>query len=197
MSKEALLSLGFTEKEIEDRLFDRLYDDLFHEKYFDESFDSYQCKDTLFSKFKKHFDTKTEGLLNEHIGKFFELGFEKIINEKFYLTNNYGEKKGDALTLREYIIAKVDKILKEPTDSSGRIKGERDFYASSSNKTFAEYLADSLILKEAKQTIKDIYSKLAKEIGVSLYDSSKLNINEVLGKIVKKMDDAIQKPNGY
>lgn len=130
---------------------------------------------------KKAVDAKVQSLAEKHILPRIEEMLTGIVLQK---TNDWGEKKGDPVTLVEYLVERADAYLREPTDHWGKARGEpgTDYNWKASTTRIA-----GLIDKHLSFTIDSAMKKALAEVNASIVGGLEAAVKIQLGKITEQI----------
>lgn len=125
-----LAELGITEEELQRRIVDRMCDKLLTTSHFDEDMDEFvgasEFKRALDKEIKSRIEAAAKRVCDQTIGKQLDELVDGLILQK---TNEWGEKKGEPVTLVEYLIGYATEYLNEKVNFEGKTK-KADSYGS-------------------------------------------------------------------
>lgn len=151
-----LKELGFTQAELQDKVIERLCDRLLNATNYDEDGDTWIGDSTfhteLNDRIQKAVDAKFDALAAEHVEPKLD---ERIQNLILQRTNEWGEKKGEPITLTEYLIQRAEHYMLEEVNHDGKAK-RQDAYNWRRAGTRIEYAIDRYLqyhIQTAMETI--------------------------------------------
>ena len=118
-----LKALGITKEDLIDRIVTNAVKKVFDEQAFGDRIDT---------DMKRRVDQAVEriatNIIDKHVAAAIGSDFKKVVSEMvFQKTNQWGEPKGEGMSLKEMTIARMDAWLNEGLDYNGRPKSGSDY----------------------------------------------------------------------
>lgn len=185
---ELLQATGMKIEEIQQRVIDRIVDTLMTEErssYDEDSERSY--KSTLASDLDRDLRKIIKTTADERVaaiaaGHLVPRMTEMIESTNFMATNQWGEKKAEPLTFREYLVECVGKWMVEQVDQEGRERGNYN-YKSEHNVARIAWLVSSNIRSTMHAQIVAMMQNANALLAGGINDAIKVQLERVLGSI--------------
>ena len=165
-----LKSLGFTEKELQERVIERLVDELTNGKDFDADWLTKQANERIQEAIKTSINALAETYILPNVQAYIDT---LVLTE----TNGWGEKKKE-YTFIEYLTKKANDYISEKVDFDGKPKDAGSYGWSGKQTRIAHMIHNHLhynIDSAVKDAIKNANSVLVKGIE----DTVKIKLNEI------------------
>lgn len=126
MDIETLKALGISPEELGNRIVEQAVEALLSSTGFNPDTE----EETRYeSRFKREIEARVQKAVDQKIAALAEVHVlprvgEMIEQADMQKTNNYGEKKGPAMSFKEYIASRAEVYMAEDVDSSGKSKDE-------------------------------------------------------------------------
>jgi len=173
--------LGFTKKELQDRVVDQIVER--HLESIESGLDR-RIQEVI----KEKIDAAVVVVADKHLGG----GFAKMI-EDFVVqeTNQWGEKKGKTMTFIEHIMSRAENYMKEEVDSSGRSPDEcrrsgNSWYGSKT--TRAAHLVHQHLHYRIEEAMKGVLKNANDSFAEGLEEAIKLKLDELRKQIGVKVN---------
>ena len=178
MDIKTLESLGINTEDLGNRIVDQAVDVLLNSTGFDPDTD----EETRYeSRFKREIQSQIQKAVDEKIAALAAVHLiprvgEMIESANLQKTNNYGEKKGDPLTFKEYIAQRAEVYMSEDVDYHGKSKAEANDSYNWRNcgprltVLMQMYIKDTLE-KHAKEAVNDVNKVIARNIQKAAQDA--------------------------
>jgi hypothetical protein len=118
-----LEALGIKPEQVLDLVVERITEQLLSEAGYDEDGDetrsATQLKQRLDKRIRERIDQRVAAMAAEHVIPKIDAAIDGIILQE---TNSWGEKRGKAFTLTEYLVDRAEVFLREQVDTDGRSK---------------------------------------------------------------------------
>lgn len=182
-----LESLGFTKKQLQDRVVSVAVDELLSGRTYDEDGNT----EVVDTKLRANIDKLIKERMDETIRIFAEKEVlprvtELIESTVFQQTNNWGEAKGKALSFKEFLIDRAENYLSEPVDSSGksekeyRSKGD-SWYGSKTPRIFQ--MIDRHLCNKIEDAMKDALKIANQALSAEIQSAVQVKLSEITQSI--------------
>lgn len=165
-------TLGLSQEELQEMAVERIARDFL-------SHDGGELQSRLENRIYEHADAAVARLADDHVlpkvGEF----IENLVLQK---TNDWGEKKGEALTFVEYLIRRADSYMGERVNSKGKTK-EEDSYSWRGTQTRLSAMIDGHLHHEIDTAMKEALTIATKSLGRDLAETAKIKLAEISAKL--------------
>jgi len=185
MNNELLQLAGLTPEVLQDRVVDGIVKNILSSARYDEYGDLYdfegssKFRDTILNEARKKIDKAVEDLATRVVEP---ITAEAVENIKLQATNKWGEKKGEEVTFREYLISQAERYLNEPVDYSGKPKGQGD-YNFSPKQTRVAHLVHSMLYVQIESTMREALKNANNSIAKGIHETVKIQLKEISDKL--------------
>jgi len=147
--------LGITKEELIEKIVSKAAIEFSGTKYYDEEDDEYYYYNNKIAKeLNKVIEERIKKSVTKFCDKFIKPSIEKKIDETILeKTNQWGEKKGEKIGFKEYIIARAEKYLDERVDDQGR--DSRDSYNTRGTSRRIVYMVEDKLTTQIEEALKD------------------------------------------
>jgi len=180
-----LEDIGLTQEKLQDRVVESISASILGRRA--GTLDSDECFYTnkLETKVTKQIEQKISEKIDKIGNDLIEPSIESIIEKITYVpTNNWGEKKGEPFTLKEYLLQQTKEYLTQEVNAEGKTRGTSN-YSWNSVGTRLSYIIKSHIGDEVKLEIKRLMQEAFDSLGVVLAESIQQHVKEIQNKIKK------------
>ena len=115
-----------------------------------------------------------------HVDPFISGELEKIV---FQRTNEWGEKKGEPQSFREYIIARADAYLAEPVSYDGKTRAEAGGFSWNKSTTRVAFMLDKHLQYHIESAMKAALADANSKIAGGLLEAVKHALAEASTKL--------------
>lgn len=115
-----------------------------------------------------------------HVDPFISGELEKIV---FQRTNEWGEKKGEPQSFREYIIARADAYLTEPVSYEGKSKSEAGGFSWAKSTTRVAFMVDKHLQFHIESAMRAALADANSKIAGGLNEAVKHALAEASAKL--------------
>lgn len=180
-----LATLGFTNEELQERVIDRICEQLLTGIDSDpDSGDEYQVAST----FRRGIDNRVKAKIEETINAIAER--EVLPNVTTYIeslvlqeTNSWGEKRGNPVTFREYLVQRAEAYMQEKVDFQGKSKAEAGGYSWNGTQTRITHLVHQHLHYSIESAMKDAMKAATGSIAIGITETVKTKLAEVSAKL--------------
>lgn len=174
-----LEALGFTKEDIADRVVNRAVETLLSEAGFDEGGD----EERRSSSFDQQMQARIRELLDEKVRGIGESLVDPLITKHadgilLQQTNQWGEKKGEVLTITEYMLKRAEDYISEPVDFQGN-RLERGGYGKASQ-TRITHLIEKYIHYHIDSAVKAALQDFNSKLSIGIAETVKIKLAEAL-----------------
>ena len=176
MDIKTLEALGISPEELGERVVDQCVEVMLNSTGFDPDTE----EETRYeSRFKREIAARIQKAVDEKIAALAAVHLiprvgEMIEQADMQTTNGYGEKKGPAMTFKEYIAHRAEVYMSENVDINGKSKEECDYNWRSCGPRLTvlmqRYIRDTLET-HAKAAVNDVNKVIAKNIETAARDA--------------------------
>lgn len=151
-----LKELGFTKEELQDRIVERCCEEVLGGDQ-----DRFEFSDTVEKRIREEMKTRVDEVITRKC----EEAMQPIIDEGIakaviQITNQYGEAKGEALTLKEYLVKRANDYLMDNVDRVGKTKTESNEYGWRADQTRVCFLLDQYMGTHVQAAMKEAVADL-------------------------------------
>lgn len=180
MSEVTLENLGITKEDVMEKVVDSICKRLLGTNEYDEEVGCYLDVD---SKFKMQLNQKIQDEIKERFDKFAEqhigpLLAEKIESMVLQVTNKWGEKKGEPVSLTEYIMERAESYLQEEVNYNGKTK-QQEGYGFRAASTRLLHEIDNHLHYSISSALKEIINDGNKQLAESLRKACGFQLDEI------------------
>ncbi len=184
MAEFSIESLGFTKEELEQRLIDRIADQMLNELRHDPDGDEWYVT----SPFAKKLNEAVKARIDEGIAviaeKYIFPNAETYIeNVTLQATNQWGEKKGDPVTFKEYMAKRAEEYLTEKVSYEGKSRDEANGFSWSGTQTRITYMVGKHLHYSIESTMKEALKNANSAIAKGIQETVKLKLEEVAASL--------------
>ena len=178
-----LEQLGLTNEELQQRIIDQICEALLWD---DE--DGYRD-----SEFARRVEKSVETRINDAVAAVADKWMQKefvghIESLTFDDTNRYGEKKGETLTFREYLVKRIDSYLTEQVDYQGKTRDQDSWSSWKGVNTRVGYMVDKYFHYEIENRLKEA----VKVINASVADGLSKAVSIQIAQITENLKVSVQ-----
>lgn len=175
--------LGFTEKELQERVVDGICERLMCKESSDGEGYLWGSNSDFKKELDKQISTGIESCITQLAEQHVLPNVATYIEElTLQATNKWGEKKGDPISFVEYLVGRANEYMYEKVDYNGRGKGESDYHWSG-HETRITHLIHSHLQHEIESAMKQIL----RDANTTLVEGIKKTVELKLGEIVKSL----------
>jgi hypothetical protein len=177
----ALQELGFTKEELEQKVIQKIADDLLLEYGYEsetgaDTVDDSHLKRKFHEIIKKHVDRQINKMAEEYVVPHVREIIESVSLQQ---TNQWGEKKGEDKTFKEYLTESAQAYLSQPVD----FQGDASSSYSQKNQTRLVHLVHQHLHYAIESAMKDAVDQVKKQIGPALEATVKLKLGEIANSL--------------
>lgn len=173
------LDLGITRDELRDRIIDGAIS-----RISEGIWNGADVETLVTNAVEKIVRDEVEKAANETVATTFEEFVRGAIeNVVLQETNKWGEKRGEPVSLREYLVGRAEAWMTETVNYEGKTKSEDRFGSWHGATTRLGYAIDSYLQYHISSAMKTALADLNSKVSVALTETVKLQLSEVLGKI--------------
>ena len=184
MNIAVLEQLGISTEELKDRVVDQLVEKLSTYETYDEDGNEHQVA----SSFRRQLDKEIERRIHEKVE---QIGAEHVLPkltdmlENFCLqkTNEWGEKKGEALSFTEYLVKAAHEYMTEQVDFAGKSKSEDRFGSWRGNTTRVAYMIDRHLQYSIEVAMQQALKHANESIVEGINKAVQIRLKEIVGGI--------------
>lgn len=184
MSELTLESLGLDQDKLAEKLVDRLAQNMLTSIGYDADgsdwFGTSPFARKLNDMVKARLDQVVNDLADKHVLPRVEAMVEGLVLQQ---TNQWGEKVGNPVTFKEYLLQRAEFYMQEPVNSDGKTKAENGGYSWSQRSTRVAYMIDKHLHYSIESAMKDALKALNSSVAKGLADATKAAIAEVTSKL--------------
>jgi len=177
-------NLTAEKRRLQERIIDKACERLLSNSYFsyEDGHDYEYIGDSPFCKeidkrIKTAIDAKFNEITENHL---LPLITEKLQNLVIEQTNQYGEKKGESLTLVEYLVEKAEDYMLQEVDYNGKPKGERSScFRFDPEKTLLAHQVHKYLHNHIEKAMKEVVGSANKTIADSLAETCKIQLTNI------------------
>jgi hypothetical protein len=108
-------------------------------------------------------------------------GIEALLLQE---TNQWGEKKGEPVTFREYMVQRAEAYLREPVNYQGHNKAEsRDSYSWKGTQTRLTHMIHQHLHYEIERAMKSALEMANGQIARGIHETARLKLNEIASQL--------------
>lgn len=172
-------ALGFSKEQIAERIIDAAVDRMLHSRYQDEDgedvIDVSEFQRRIEKKIVERIDAAVTRVADENIAPQVNSLIENIIIQQ---TNEWGEKRGQQMTLIQYLTSRAEAWMTEQVDYNGKPKGQ-DSYQWRPNTTRMAYMVNSHLQHSIESAMKDALAQANSTMAKGLHEACRVAINNV------------------
>lgn len=176
-------ALGLSRDEIAERIVQRAADRLLEGWGVDEDGDTYRTDSRLARKLQaaiaKQIDAKVEELAEKTVLPMIGDSVENLCLQE---TNRWGEKTGEKLTFREYLVKRAEQYMLEDVNFEGKPQG-RDSYSWSKASTRVAFMVNSHLHYSIESAMQEAVANANSQVKDGIEKAVKI----ALGKIVTSL----------
>lgn len=179
-----LEELGITRDELIERIVDRTADKALGFDPEDEDFGAISTE-SLESRIqdavRERIDNTVKSIADEHI---LPNAQQYIENVTLQHTNSWGEKKGESVTFREYLVQRAHDYMTEQVDHDGYAKGEKNSMGGwRPYGTRIEHMIERHLKYHIHSAMEDAMKQANSSIAEGLNEAVRVKIDEIRNKI--------------
>jgi hypothetical protein len=186
-----LEALGFSKEEIANRVVDKIVAGLTQNRYEDEDgerwFGDSEFKQGIDRAVRERIDAEVTRVANEHIAPRVA---ELIEGATLQQTNQWGEKRGEAVSFIEYLVQRADAYMAEPVSFDGKTKAESNGYGWSAKTTRLSYAIDRHLQYSIDTAMKKVLSDANAHLGKNLNDAVKIALGNLTVQVKTEVRSA-------
>ena len=188
MSEITLEALGLTQEELQERVVSKACDRLLSCSYFDYDYGQ-EYEFTGDSPFSKEIDKRIKDEIEKKFDQIAETHIlphitERIQNLIVHQTNEYGEKKGESMTLVEYLVEKAEDFMLEEVDYNGNPQGKRKSWERMDpEKTRLAHQIHQYLHNHIEKAMKEVVGSANKTISDALAETCKIQLTNISKKL--------------
>lgn len=179
-----LEELGLTKEELRERVVEGLCERLLTSTFCDEDGEpthrSSRFKGQLDAEIKKQIDAGFAAMCEKYVVPNVEAMIANIV---IHVTNGYGEKKAEPMTLREYLVKTGEDWLMEGVDHNGDGKLKRDSYGWKESQTRLVHFIHKHLQYEIETGLKDLLKDPLAQMSKAVGETCKLKMREIADKL--------------
>jgi len=177
--------LGLTKEELTNRVIDKIVSQIMEDSFPDLETDYERFQD---SQFAKKLSKQVEEKINQTIAIIADKHIlpnaaEYIENVTFQRTNEWGEKKGDGVTFKEYLAHSAQNYLSEKVDYDGKSKPESGGYSWSGKQTRITHLVHKHLQYTIESIMKDAVKSANESIVGGIEAAVKIKLSEITNSL--------------
>lgn len=189
MTDISLSALGLTEERLADRLVEKLAQHMLSSLQYDEDDGEWHGE----SRFAKRLSDQVAAKMNKIVDDLGEKHIlprvtEMVENLTIQQTNQWGEKRGEAVSFIEYLTQRADHWMREEVSYDGKTKGQ-DPYSWRKAGTRVEYMIDRHLQHSISTAMQNALSAANQTIIGGLKDA----VNIKLGEIAVQLKTEVKK----
>lgn len=176
--------LGFSQSELQERVIDQIVERLLYKWIeYDPEDGGYSGQSEFYRKLDDEIKKRIDGVVTQ-IGEAHVLPVitEKIESLVLQKTNEWGEKKGEAVTFVEYLIHLSEKFMTEPVNHCGKTK-KQDSYNWRKEGTRIEYAIDKHLQYAMEKAMKQILGDANNILTEGLAKAARIELENIGKKL--------------
>lgn len=176
----SLEALGLSQESLADRLVDKLADGLLSSLEYDEDGYTFRGESPFANKLNKmvreRLNEIVEDLGNKHVLPVVSEMVEGLVLQE---TNKWGEKVGNPVTFKEYLVQRADVYMTEKVNYEGKTKDQAGGYSFNGKQTRVSHMIDKHLHYEIERAMKEAMALATGSIARGLHETVRTKINEV------------------
>ena len=180
--------LGISQEEMIEKVVDAMSDKILAAP--DDDMDNTHYRNTIIEKLDMVIAERIESEVRKNFDRHVTPRIEEMIADMtFTKTNNWGERAGKTLTLREFLIEKAEAYMGEDVNAQGHSKSQcrgHSFYGAGNR---LSVMIDNHLEAEFKRVVDDIYQIANK----GFEDGIKAEMTRAIEDVSKRMQVSITK----
>jgi hypothetical protein len=173
-------ALGITKEEAAERVIQKLVESILYTEDYDEDGNPFRGEASFQAEVNKaikaRIDEEVNRLGDTEIGPRIASLIDGVTLQQ---TNEWGEKKGQTYTFREYLVQRAENYMTEQVNYEGKAKAQ-DSYNWTGRTTRVSYMVDKHLHYEIENAMKKAFSDLNGTVAKGLHEATRLAINTAL-----------------
>jgi hypothetical protein len=176
MTEINLEALGITKDDLIDRLIQKMTDDLYAQDYWDDLLST-----RINKAVKEKVDAAVVAVGDATIGPRVEEIVDSLCLQE---TNKWGEKVGQSLTFKEYLISRAEAYMTEKVNGSGESQSEsRDSYNWRGTQTRITAMIHKHLHYHIETAMKEALQTANSALAKGIQDAVEMKLKEITGAI--------------
>lgn len=179
-----LEDIGLTNDDLQERVIAQCVEQLLHGTAYDEDGEPYDKPSSIMSKMreecKKRIDDSVTSIANDKMLPIIRDRIDEIVLQQ---TNEWGEKKGSAMSFTEYLVARAEAYMHEKVDSNGKSKSESGGYSWSGTQTRLTSLIHAHFQYSIQNALKDAFGTATGELAKAIHETARIKLNEIAASL--------------
>ncbi len=179
-----LESLGITKEELQQRVIDRAVERIFETTGIDEDGDDFIETSPFAGRLEKAvkaaIDDRVAEIAEKHV---LPITGDLVENIVLQATNKWGEKTGQPVTFREYMIARAENYLTEQVDYQGKTKGEAGGFSWNASQTRITHLVHQHFQYSIHTAMTEAVKSANDKIAEGIQEAVKVKLGEITQKL--------------
>ena len=188
--------IGLSEQELQDRIVSGIIDRMLS-KYVtiydydtgleSEDIENTELKKRLDASIKEHIDKEIDRVAHTYLEP---VTADLIENFKLQETTSWGEKKGEEMSLTDYLAKRCELYMAEPVNFEGKTKKEKGAYSHDwkQSSTRMTYAIEKYLHYHMEQAMKKSLGNAHKILHDAIISTVSASLTEVVGKIKTKVE---------
>lgn len=183
MSAITLESLGFSQKELQERVVEKLCEQVLRSVGYDEDGDEIdvdsKLSQTIEKRVKAHIDATINGLAEKHVLPNVATYIENLTLQA---TNKWGERRGEKVTFIEYLTQRAEAYMQEEVNYEGKPKGT-DSYSWHGTQTRLTHMVNQHLHYSIETAMKSALQIANSAIAKGIEETVKIKLGEVTASL--------------
>lgn len=180
---DLLASLGITPADLQERIIERAVEALLSEQHFDEDGEAFHKRSDLSNRVTemvtKRINDRIDALAAEHLLPKLTAHIDTLVLQE---TSKWGEKKGEPMTVVEYLVARCNAYMSEQVDHNGKSQKDGDSYNWRANTTRIAFAIDQHLQYNIKTAMEKSLADANTAMAKGLHEACRVAINQVAEK---------------
>lgn len=183
MSAITLESLGFSQKELQERVVEKLCEQVLRSVGYDEDGDEIdvdsKLSQTIEKRVKAHIDATINGLAEKHVLPNVATYIENLTLQA---TNKWGERRGEKVTFIEYLTQRAEAYMQEEVNYEGKPKGT-DSYSWHGTQTRLTHMVNQHLHYSIETAMKNALQIANSAIAKGIEETVKIKLGEMTASL--------------
>lgn len=184
MNTDALELIGLSKEQLQDRVIERIAGEVVSDVTFSDE-DGMDVDDTPFGKklkalVEKRIDDQISAIAEAHVLPRVSEFIETLTLQE---TNDWGEKKGTAVTFIEYLIARANAYMMEKVTYDGKSKDENGSYSFTGTQTRITFLIHKHLHYSIETAMKEALNLAVGSVAKGIHETARLKLNEIASQL--------------
>lgn len=181
MTALTIESLGITKEEAAERVIQKLAEQMLYDEEFDEEGNAFRGHSSFVAEVNKAIKER----INQEVQRLGDAEIEPRIaglidGVTLQATNSWGEKMGNPVTFREYLVQRAEAYMTEQVDYQGKGKDQQSGYSFTPKSTRVAYMIHQHLHYHIEAAMKAALGNLNNTVAKGLHEATSIALNEVL-----------------